>query len=104
MNSIDNESLRYMLRELADEPVTSDVSLAAQSWSQIQFRLRYQSRRRRQIYMFTVMDIVVAVWVLVLASWLGGVCHVALELGTTLAVAVVAATILCVVTHQAIRS
>jgi hypothetical protein len=104
MNSTDDEALLYMLRKLADEPVTPDVSSAAHSWSQIQFRLRYKFQRRRQNYMSTVMDMVVAVWILVLVSWLGGVGHLALELGATLAAAAVAAAVLCVVTHRAIRS
>lgn len=104
MNSTDDETLRDTLRKLADETVARDVPSAAQSWSQIQFRLRYNSQGRRQGYMSTVMNVVVAIWVLLLVSWLGGVGHLAIEIGALLAAAAVAGSVLCVLTHQAIRS
>jgi len=101
-NNVD-DPLRSVMQHFANELVVHEIPPAAQSWSQIQFRLRYRSQRRDRSYMSTLMQIVVATWTLLLVVRLAG-GPLALVIGPMLAFAVLAAVVLHVLIYRAVRS
>jgi hypothetical protein len=101
-NNVDDPLWRAM-QHFANEPVVHEIPTAAQSWSQIQFRLRYRSQRRDRSYMSTLMQIVVATWTLLLVVRLAG-GPLALVIGPMLGFAVLAAVVLHALIYRAVRS
>jgi hypothetical protein len=91
------------LRRLARDEPADEVPTAAQVWSRSQFRLRYQSRKRHS-YASTVCTATVALYALLFLLWNTRPESPALGVLFTLAVAIIAAFLLCWMSRRTVHS
>ena len=92
------------LRRLARDEPADEVPTAAQVWSRSQFRLRYQSRKRGHSYASTVSTATVALYALLFLLWNTRPESPALGVLFTLAVAIIAAFLLCWMSRRTVHS
>ena len=99
-----DQQLTDALRRLAMDWPEDEVPTAAQVWSRSQIRLRYQSHKRGHSYAATVSTVAVALYALLFLLW--AIRQEPLTLGVlfTLAVAIVAAFLLCWMSRRAVHS
>ena len=97
------QQLLDSLRQLASDEQAYEVPTAAEVWSRSQFRLRYESHKRRHSYMSTASTAMVALYALLFL--LGETRSDSLRVGVLilLAVAIIVAFLLCWISRRTIR-
>jgi membrane-associated PAP2 superfamily phosphatase len=99
-----DQQLADALRQLARDCPADEVPTAAQVWSRSQFRLCYRSQNRGHSYAATVSTATVALYALLFLLWDTRPESLAVGLLFTLAVAIMAAFLLCWLSRRTAHS
>ena len=92
------------LRRLARDEPSHEIPTAAEVWSRSQFRLRYKSHKLRHSYASTASTAMVALYALLFLLWDTRSDSLRVGISLTLAVAIVAAFLLCWMSRRTVRS
>lgn len=97
------QQLRDSFRQLAGDQQAYEVPTAAEVWSRSRFRLRYEAHNRRHSYTSTVSTAMVALYALLFLLWETRSDSLRVGVLLILAVAVIAAFLLCWMSRRMIR-